>query len=71
MLLMPPKKQNKPGPKPGHPATQAGFRLNSALMAALEVLCERNRRTKTAEIEMALEKHLAEAGLWPPTPPAK
>jgi hypothetical protein len=36
------------------------------LYQAFETLRARNRRTVKAEIEVILEKHLAEHGLWPP-----
>jgi hypothetical protein len=39
------------------------------LRHAIEEAAERNRRSLTAELEIALEKHLKELGLWPPPPP--
>jgi hypothetical protein len=39
------------------------------LRRAIEEAAERNRRSLTAELEIALEKHLKELGLWPPPPP--
>jgi hypothetical protein len=34
--------------------------------AAFEALLSRNRRTKTAELELMIEKVCAAEGLWPP-----
>jgi TraY domain len=44
----------------------AAFRLDANLIEQLEALALRNRRTKTMELVIALEKHLEENGLWPP-----
>ena len=40
--------------------------LDPVLRDAIEALAERSRRTLTMEVSIALEKHLKEAGLWPP-----
>lgn len=42
------------------------FRLADDMLAALDSLAETTRRSKTTELEIALEAHLAKAGLWPP-----
>lgn len=39
--------------------------IASALMKQLELLCKRDRRSKTVEVEMILEKYLTDAELWP------
>lgn len=57
----------KQKPRPDrHLKRTASFRLNDAILRALDSLAERERRTKTVIIEMALEEYLAKAGLWPP-----
>ena len=40
----------------------------AALRAAVETLAARTRRTLSSETILALERHLTEAGLWPPPP---
>lgn len=40
--------------------------ISPALLAALESYEGRERRTRRASVEMALERFLTEAGLWPP-----
>ncbi len=42
------------------------MRLEDRLMAQVKELAERNRRTATMEVTIALEEHLTKAGLWPP-----
>lgn len=42
--------------------------LEPALRHAIDVLKTRNRRSLTSEVSLALERHLAESGLWPPPP---
>ncbi len=42
------------------------MRLDEPLVEQLKELAERNRRTATMEVTIALECHLAKAGLWPP-----
>ena len=42
-------------------------RVSRALFDALEALATQTRRTKNAELVLALESHLQAAGLWPPS----
>jgi hypothetical protein len=42
--------------------------IGPALREAMDKLIERDRRSLTTEVEMALENHLKEKGLWPPKP---
>ena len=42
-------------------------RLPEVYRQQLKKLRETTRRPMTTEIQIALEKHLAESGLWPPT----
>lgn len=51
---------------------QAGFlvRLPDVYKEQLDVLRQETRRPYTEEVKLALEKHLAEKGLWPPAAPA-
>lgn len=44
------------------------YRLPEDLLAQLDKLSERTRRSLTTELEMALEAHLQKAKLWPPPP---
>ncbi len=53
-----PKPQNRNG-KPLH------VWLEPKLRDAIDALAAKTRRSLTTEVTMALEKHLAEAGLWP------
>lgn len=53
-----PPKSNRTG-KPLH------VWLDPRLRDAIDRLADRTRRSLTTEVTMALEKHLAEAGLWP------
>jgi hypothetical protein len=68
MLLMAKKK------KRGRPASSAEKKsvlhveIPADLKDALEALAKRNRRPMTSEVEIMMEKMLAEAGLWPPAP---
>jgi hypothetical protein len=55
-----------PSPRPGTPIF---FYTSDELRAALGVLLARNRRSLTAEMNLALEAHLKAAGLWPPPAP--
>lgn len=55
-----------PGRPTGRTRVPVSLRLPESLVKALEVLIERTRRPTTTEIEIALENHLKEAGLWPP-----
>lgn len=40
--------------------------IDTQLMEAFDGYCAKNRRTKTAEIEMAIEERLRADGMWPP-----
>jgi hypothetical protein len=40
--------------------------ISDELFEAFDTLRMKNRRTVKAEVEVILEKHLAEHGLWPP-----
>jgi hypothetical protein len=42
--------------------------LPPPLRQAIERAAQANRRPLTAEVEIALEKHLKELGYWPPPP---
>lgn len=44
--------------------------VEPALFDALDVLSHSTRRTKNAELVLAIEAHLKAAGLWPPASPA-
>ena len=61
-----PAMKKKKEPQGRSPAYMLYARINPALGKAFEELRGRNRRTIKAEIETILEKHLTEAGLWPP-----
>jgi hypothetical protein len=41
-----------------------------ALRDALDALVARNRRSITAEVQIALERHLQAEGMWPPSAPS-
>lgn len=43
--------------------------IEPALKDAIDRLSDQNRRPLTTEVVIALEKHLKEAGLWPPAGP--
>lgn len=73
MLRMAKRKPPKPPPAAPDPAPKQPRRqkplhvwLEPALREALDRLAKRNRRLLTTEVEIALEKHLADEGLWPP-----
>lgn len=51
--------------KDSKPRRPVNYRLPEDLLAQLDKLTERTRRTATAEIELALEAHLKKAKLWP------
>jgi hypothetical protein len=53
------------------PAAMVSLRLAKPLWAALGALAQDNRRTLTAELTLALERHLTENGRWPPPEPPK
>lgn len=63
MLVMEPKKK-KPAEKKQTEYARSGTPLNvwitDALMESLEKRCASTRRSKTAEVSLALEKHLKE-----------
>lgn len=58
-----PKRGRPPGKTREYVAFQVrfGVKLHRQLLKALAV----SRRTKNAEVELALEQHLATIGLWP------
>lgn len=68
MLAMAERKKPR---KPGRPATgrkqtvTIQARVSPELHAALETMCATTRRTKNVEMVIALEAHLAAAGVWP------
>ncbi len=49
-----------------HKQKTVSFRLPEALMGQFRLLAARNRRTLSAEAQLALENRLAAEGLWPP-----
>ncbi|MBL8798204.1 MAG: hypothetical protein JNM56_30195 [Planctomycetia bacterium] len=49
-----------------HKQKTVSFRLPEGLMAQFRLLATRNRRTLSAEAQLALEARLAAEGLWPP-----
>jgi hypothetical protein len=53
-------------PKPDIRSACFNLRLGKRYHGPLVELAARNRRTMTAEVELALERHLQEQGLWPP-----
>jgi hypothetical protein len=69
MLRMAKKKRTTPDgatpPKPNRTGKPLHVWLEPRLRDAIDTLAERTRRSLTTEVTMALEKHLAEAGLWP------
>ncbi len=67
MLRMATKRRRNSETEDRHKHKPLGLRLNVRVMNAMRQLAEKNRRTLTAEMEIALEKYLAEAGLWPPS----
>lgn len=62
-----PKRGRPPGPKREYVAFQ--LRLAAPLHKALLFALSRSRRTKNAECEVAIEKHLEEMGLYTPPSP--
>jgi hypothetical protein len=42
--------------------------LPAGLDGQLEACCQKERRTKTAVVTLALEDYLTRAGFWPPPP---
>jgi hypothetical protein len=78
MLELMAKKAEGTGRGPGRPPKDVTRELSLATRGtaehyrALRTLAERTReRTVSIEILIAIEKHLADNGLWPPTKPAK
>jgi hypothetical protein len=59
------KKSKRSRPKSRPPTIVVQARVSPEIHAALERLAGQNRRTKNAEMLLALEKHLREAGCWP------
>lgn len=67
MLVMAPERKKKPGrPKGRVPSVSIQARVSPELHRALEQLAAKTRRTRNAELVLALEAHLAASGLWPP-----
>jgi hypothetical protein len=64
MLLM--SKPKKRGPKPGPPTEQIGVRIPLDLLAVIDGARKTEKRTRTAEILLAVEAWYAAKGLWPP-----
>lgn len=52
-------------PKPTRLRRSRTYRLPIDLLEVLESVAEENRRPVTSELEIAIEKHLAELGRWP------
>lgn len=52
-----------------HTKKQMQMRIHPAMRAQLELLAERNASTLTAEITIAIRRHLETEGLWPPPTP--
>jgi len=48
-----------------HKQKTVSFRLPEALMGQFRLLAARNRRTLSAEAQLALENRLTAEGLWP------
>jgi hypothetical protein len=46
-----------------------GLTLNAELVRLFRSLAAKNRRTLTAELSIAMEQHLKENGIVPPSPP--
>ena len=70
-IMAEPKRPKKPkGASGGKPSPRSGKPLHiwidEDLRAAVDRLLEQTRRSLTAEVSIALEKHLKEHGLWPP-----
>lgn len=66
-VMAPERKKKKPGrPKGRIPSVSIQARVPPALHHALEQLAAKTRRTRNAELVLALEAHLAAAGMWPP-----
>jgi hypothetical protein len=70
MIAMAKKKPNSPDetPRPNRSGKPLHAWVRNELLDGLRRLAKRNRRTITAELEMALERHLAEGGIAVITP---
>lgn len=67
MIACMPKPNKKRGRPQGRQETEVvQARVSPQLYAALDQLSAQTRRTKNAELVLALEAHLKAAGLWPP-----
>ncbi len=49
-----------------HKKKLMGFRFDPILVKIMDELGTANRRSTTAEIEMAMQEHAEKAGRWPP-----
>jgi hypothetical protein len=63
MALMTEKRKPK---RDRHRKKTYAMRLSELLMGQMRSLSDRNRRTVTMEVTIALEEYLAKNGLWPP-----
>ena len=61
------KKKGRP-PK-GDVTIQFSLRMSPALRAATDAAAKASRRAVNTEIVIALERYLAQLGLWPPAMP--
>jgi hypothetical protein len=61
--IMAAKKPTRGRPRGRKPTVVVQARCSPQVHAALEALAERNKRTKNAELLIALEKHLRDAGV--------
>lgn len=52
--------------KPNRTGKPINVWVDRELFDAFELYCRKNRRTKTAEIEIALEERLKSVGMWSP-----
>lgn len=59
------KKKEEPAPR-GRTGKPLNVWISEELREALDRFVEQERRTITTVVEMILEKHLTEQGLWPP-----
>lgn len=48
-----------------------GLRIPEAYKTEVRKVAEKNRRSPTEEVKIALEEYLAKQGLWPPPKPGK
>ena len=65
-MTTPRKPRKDAGRRPQRTGVPLNVWLPRGLREALDVLLVRTRRSLTTEVVIALEKHLEEAGLWPP-----